>query len=61
MMGILIEPGCANALYQGIETCLKEIETGTKMKKNARNYAREFLSKESILLRFENFLEENKN
>jgi colanic acid biosynthesis glycosyl transferase WcaI len=51
-MGILIEPGSNDALYDGIKECI-ELKDPDRIKSNARKYAIEYLAKESVLGKFE--------
>lgn len=51
-MGILIEPGSNDALYDGIKECIELIDS-ERIKSNARKYAIEYLAKDSVLGKFE--------
>ncbi|MDR7127780.1 colanic acid biosynthesis glycosyl transferase WcaI [Algoriphagus sp. 4150] len=51
-MGVLIEPGSVDALYDGIVACLATVDAG-RIKMNAREYALAFLAKETVLGSFE--------
>ncbi|WP_192085421.1 WcaI family glycosyltransferase [Algoriphagus sp. Y33] len=51
-MGILIEPGSVEALYQGIVTCLESMDS-EQIKANARQYALNHLAKDAVLGSFE--------
>jgi colanic acid biosynthesis glycosyl transferase WcaI len=59
-MGILVEPGCVDELYNGIENGLKK-EGSKKIKSNARAYAEKYLAKEAVLGAFERKLKEELN
>jgi len=51
-MGILIEPGSADALIEGI-TCALSLDNRGIIKENARNYAETHLGKESVLAKLD--------
>ncbi|SHO59422.1 WcaI family glycosyltransferase [Algoriphagus zhangzhouensis] len=56
-MGILVEPGCADALYNGIEDGLNKVGS-EQLKSNARFYAEKYLAKDAVLGAFERKLKE---
>ncbi|WP_339865808.1 WcaI family glycosyltransferase [uncultured Algoriphagus sp.] len=51
-MGVLIDPGSIEDLYQGIVACLDNGDS-EKIKQNAREYAQNFLAKDAVLGSFE--------
>ncbi|MCE7053698.1 WcaI family glycosyltransferase [Algoriphagus sp. AGSA1] len=51
-MGVLIEPGSVEALYEGIVECLHSTDS-EQIKANAREYALRFLAKDAVLGSFE--------